>query len=118
VLQAVQERQDDALRHGLGIDALDCVRERRCLHRHEQEVDGPRELLDHLHAGARRPLGRLDDKPCECNEPDGFGVSNAHDAHACVREPNGERAADGARSENCRRGVHVFAGSTTRLTTF
>jgi len=65
VLDAVQQRENDAVRDGVRLDALDRVVEARRLHRHEQEVDGFREVLDHLHARRERPLGRLDDETGE-----------------------------------------------------
>ena len=118
VLEAVQERDDDTVGDGVRIDALDGVLERGCLDRDEEKADGLRELLDDLHARRQRSLGRLDDESGERDEAGRLGMRDADHGHAGVREAHGERAADGARAENCRSRVHVFAGSTTRLTTF
>ena len=66
----------------------------------------------------QRPLGRLDDETGKRDQADGLGVRDADDLDARVREPDGERASDGAGAEDCRSVVHAFAGSTTRFTTF
>ena len=56
VLEAVEQRDDDAVGDGVRVDALDGVLERGRLDRHEQEADRLRELLDHLDARARASL--------------------------------------------------------------
>ena len=52
MLQPVQERQDDAVRHGGGVDQLERSGKRRRLHGHEEQPDGPRELLRDLGSAA------------------------------------------------------------------
>ena len=61
---------------------------------------------------------RLDDEPGEGDEAGRLGMRNADHGHPGIGEAHGERAADGARAENCRSRIHVFVGSLTRLTTF
>ena len=118
VLEAVQQRHDDAVRDRARIDALDRVLERRRLHRHEQEVDGLRELLGDLDAGRQRPLGRLDDEPGERDQPDRLGVRDADDGHAGVRRAGRRASRRRRRGRGLPQCRSCLRGSTTRFTTF
>ena len=118
MLQPVQQWDDDTVRDGVRVDALDGVLERRRLDRDEQDADGLGQLLHDLHARRERSLGRLDHEPGESDEAGRLGMRDADHGHSGIGEAHGERAADGARAENCRSRFHVFVGSLTRLTIF
>jgi uncharacterized membrane protein YccC len=100
VLEAVQQRKHDPIHNGRRVNALDRILERRRLDRDEQESHGPHELLHDLHARSGRALRRLDDEPGECDEACSLGMRDADHGHACVREPDRERAADSTGAED------------------
>ena len=116
MLQAVEERERNAVRHREDLDPLQRVGERRRLDCDHQQRDRLLQVLHGLRSRLHDACGALELDPARANCFRGGGSSNADDAMPRGREPRGEHAAHAADPEYGDGRAHALAGSVTRLT--
>ena len=119
MLEPVQKRDDDRVRHRRRVDLVERLLELMRFHGDQQDANRLRQLLTHLHARDERvaPV-HLEREPGEGQNPDHVPPRQAHGVDAGRRQVDGERTADGPGAEDGHGVVHVSAGSETRFTTF
>ena len=116
VLEPVEQREGDAVRHREHLDALQRLGERRRLDRHHQQPDGLLELLHRLRSCCTEPSGASSSSaPCS-RIAAAVSAARRRRRDGPPREPHGERPADGRPPRARATVAHACAGSVTRFT--
>src|SRR5207247_11188095 len=117
VLQAVQERENDAVGDRSRVDELERLLERRRLHGHEEEADRLLEPIRDFGTSGQRLALRLDHEPGEGDDPRHLGRRDADRAYLAEREPDGEGAAYRSRPAQGDGSRHAHLDSSITVAT-